>query len=283
MSWLFFTFCCLACSSVNDLLFKFFARKERSRGLFMMTIGIVGTLLMLTFPDKTGANWHQTLLWGIACGIFSAVGNMMLIESMTNLSAGICSTIYRLNLALVVPLSVIFLNEKLVWSQYAGIALAIMAVLAFMPNSDAKKNSKSSAAVFLPMCLVITASIFRAGLGLSCKYGPLQGASINGINLIIEIIWIISGIVYYLIKERKVYRLDLQLIKFGTLSGILVAGILFFMMLALKEGNASIVLSIAQMSFLLTFILSVIFLKEKVSLLKLIAMICGVGAILLLV
>ena len=174
-------------------------------------------------------------------------------------------------------------NEKLVWSQYAGIVLAIMAVLAFMPNSDAKKNCKSSAAVFLPMCLVITASIFRAGLGLSCKYGPLQGASINGINLIIEIIWIISGIVYYLIKERKVYRLDLQLIKFGTLSGILVAGILFFMMLALKEGNASIVLSIAQMSFLLTFILSVIFLKEKVSLLKLIAMICGVGAILLLV
>ena len=280
---LFYTFCCLACSSVNDLVFKLFARKERSRGLFVAAAGVVGTLCFLFLPDKTGDNLQTTIIWGIICGIASAVGNILLIESMTDLSAGICSTIYRLNLALVVPLSVIFLNEKLVWSQYAGIALAIMAVLAFMPNSDAKKNSKSSAAVFLPMCLVITASIFRAGLGLSCKYGPLQGASINGINLIIEIIWSISGIVYYLIKERKVYRLDLQLIKFGTLSGILVAGILFFMMLALKEGNASIVLSIAQMSFLLTFILSVIFLKEKVSLLKLVAMICGIGAILLLV
>jgi uncharacterized membrane protein len=54
------------------------------------------------------------------------------------------------------------------------------------------------------------------------------------------------------------------------------------MMLALSVGNASIVLSIAQMSFLLTFILSVIFLKEKVTLFKLLAMVCGVGAILLL-
>ena len=280
---LFYTFCCLACSSVNDLVFKFFARKERSRGLFVTAVGVMGTVCFLFLPDKFSGNLQSTIQWGIICGIFSAVGNILLIESMTNLSAGICSTIYRLNLALVVPLSVIFLNEKLIWSQYAGIVLAILAVLAFLPGSTGKQNTRDSAHIFLPMCLVITASVFRAGLGLSCKYGPLQGASINGINLIIEIIWIISGIVYYLLKERKVYRLDMQLIKYGTFSGILVAGILLFMMLALKEGNASIVLSIAQMSFLLTFILSVIFLKEKITLFKLIAMGCGAGAILLLV
>ena len=278
-----YTFCCLACSSVNDLVFKFFARKERSRGLFVSAVGVVGTLCFLFLPDKFSGNISATIIWGIICGIFSAVGNILLIESMTHLSAGICSTVYRLNLALVVPLSVFFLNEKLALSQYGGIALAIIAVLAFLPNNDKKKEEKSPTNTLLPMIIVITAALFRAGLGISCKYGPMQGASINGINLIIEIIWIISGIAYYLIKERKVCRFDLQIVKYGATSGVLVAGILLFMMLALKEGNASIVLSIAQMSFLLTFILSVIFLKEKITLYKVIAMLCGAGAILLLV
>lgn len=278
---LFYTFCCLACSSVNDLLFKFFARKERSRGLFVSAVGVTGTILMLMLPDKIGENWKMTLLWGVICGIFSAVGNILLIESMTNLSAGVCSTIYRLNLALVVPCSVFLLGEKLDLAQYCGVFLAIAAVIAFLPfEKGAKKESRK---LLVPMIMIIVASVFRAGLGLSCKYGPMQGASVNGINVIIEVIWIFSGIVYYLIKERSM-KFDFKVAKYGVISGVLVAGILYFMIKALNvEGaNASIVLPIAQMSFLATFILSVIFLKEKITVPKIIAILCGVGAMLLL-
>lgn len=278
---LFYTFCCLACSSVNDLLFKFFARKERSRGLFVAVVGVMGTLLMSMLPDKFGDNWQMTILWGVICGIFSAVGNILLIESMTNLSAGVCSTIYRLNLALVVPCSVFILHEKLNPLQYAGSALAIAAVIFFLPFEKGEKKERRK--LFLPMIMIITASIFRAALGVSCKYGPMQGASVNGINFIIEIIWIFSGIVYYFVKERNM-KFDVKVVKFGVFSGALVAGILYFMLKALnvKGANASIVLPIAQMSFLATFVLSVIFLKEKITVQKIIAIACGVGAMLLL-
>ena len=278
---LFYTFCCLACSSVNDLLFKFFARKERSRGLFVAAVGLTGTLLMLMLPDKFNGNWKITLLWGCICGIFSAVGNILLIESMTNLSAGICSTIYRLNLAVVVPCSVFLLNEKLIWTQYLGVTLAILAVIAFLPFKKCEKKDKKN--LLFPMIMIITASLFRAGLGLSCKYGPMQGASVNGINVIIEIIWILSGITYYFTKERNL-KPDMKIVKYGIASGTLVAGILYFMIKALtvNGANASIVLPIAQMSFLATFILSVIFLKEKITLPKIIALICGIAAMLLL-
>ena len=278
---LFYTLCCLGCSAFNDLLFKFFARKERSRGLFVAAVGFFGVLLFAFLPDKTGV-WQSTLLWGIICGIFSAVGNILLIESMGSLSAGVCSTIYRLNLALVVPLSVVIFGETLQPAQYCGIVLAIAAVLAFLPGSGGSSNG-GSRKKYLPVIMIITACIFRAGLGIACKYGPMQGASLNGINLIIEFIWLISGIGYYLLKERKVYRMDLKLTAYGAASGVLVAGIIFFMMLALKHGNASVVLPIAQMSFLLTFLLSMVFLKEKLTVLKAFALICGVGAMLLLV
>ena len=117
---LFYAFCCLGCTAVNDLLFKFFARKPRSRGLFVTTVGLAGTVLFSFLPDKIGENWQLTLFWGVICGIFSAVGNIMLIESMATLSAGVCSTVYRLNLALVVPLSVVIFKEELHWQQYLG-------------------------------------------------------------------------------------------------------------------------------------------------------------------
>jgi drug/metabolite transporter (DMT)-like permease len=245
-----------------------------------MTVGIVGTAIFAFLPDKIGSNWQMTLLWGIICGIFSAVGNILLIESMTNLSAGICSTIYRLNLALVVPMSMVFFHEKLTWTQWCGTGLAIAAVLAFLPAGRNSSGDKKK--VLLPMVMIITASIFRAGLGLGCKYGPMEGASLNGINFMIEIIWIISGLVYYLLKERRSCVWDSKVLKYGAGSGVLVAGILFFMILALSVGKASVVLPIAQMSFLATFILSVIFLKEKITVLKIFALFCGVGAMLLL-
>ena len=274
---------CLLCSAGNDFIFKLFARKPRTRGIFCVLIGLFWCVLTLVCFPIDWSTWKAILIWGSVIGFFSIAANILLIEAMGMQSAGVCSTIYRLNLALVVPFSVLIFNEKLVLSQYAGIVLALLAVLAFLPGNGAKKSRNAGKKALLPMAMVITAALFRAGLGLSCKYGPLQGASINGINLIIEIIWIISGLVYYFVKENKVYKFDLQVVKYGALSGVLVAGILLFMMLALSAGNASIVLSIAQMSFLLTFILSVIFLKEKVTLFKLFAMLCGAGAILLLV
>jgi drug/metabolite transporter (DMT)-like permease len=54
-----------------------------------------------------------------------------------------------LNLALVVPFSVVIFNEKLVLSQYAGIALAILAVLAFLPGAGAKKSGNTEKKMLL--------------------------------------------------------------------------------------------------------------------------------------
>ena len=279
---LFYTFCCLGCTAFNDLLFKYFARKERSRGIFITFIGITGTIVMSFMPDKIGENWQMTLLWGIICGVFSAVGNILLIESMSFMSAGVCSTVYRMNLALVVPLSVLIFHEKLMLHQYFGVALAIAAVLSFLPGRENK--SEGGGKLLLPAVMIVTASVFRAGLGVACKYGPMSGASPNGINFLIEVMWIVTGLAYYYLKERKYCRPDAQVIKYGIASGILVAGILFFMIAALNApgAKASIVLPTAQMSFIVTFILSAILLKEKITGWKITAMLCGAAAMILL-
>ena len=274
-------FVCLGFAAVNDFVFKLFARKSRSRGIFVFAVGVVFFAVLAFLPDWWGESWRATLLWGVVCGLFSAVGNLFLIESMSRLGAGLCSTVYRLNLALVVPMAVVLFDESPLWYQWIGVALALVAVLAFMPVGEKRTVGRK-----LDYVLVILAMAFRAGMGLSYKYAFLAGASSNGVQIVNAWVWMVCGAVYYLWRERRMFGLRAAfapaVLGYGALSGALVAGIIYFMAASLCLGDASVVLPIQQMSFLATFFLGVMFLKEKVSWRKVFALGCGVAALLLL-
>ena len=277
-----FAFCCIFCSAANDFVFKLFARKPRSRGLFVFVIGIAWALTSLLLPDLRGVSWQTTLLWGVISGFFSVAGNLLLIEAMGKQSAGLCSTIYRLNLALVVPGAWLLFKENNTLLQGLGIALAFAAVLFFLPGSNSGEKRKEAK---LGILLVIIAAILRAGLGLSYKYAFNLGASANGINLVNALCWVVGGLIYFYLRERSgntAGALDKKVAGYGILSGLFVFGIVFFMAHSVRLGNASIVLPIMQMSFILTFVLSALILKEKLTVYKFMALICGVAALLLL-
>ena len=128
-----FALCSLGCSAVNDFIFKLFADRPMSRGVFFSIIGVIITLTMVFTVDFKAfeANLTNTLIWGCAAGFFSIAGNVLLIEAMGKLSAGICSTIYRLNLIFVVPGAILFFGEKLSLMQLCGVTAAVLAILLF--------------------------------------------------------------------------------------------------------------------------------------------------------
>ena len=277
-----FAFCCIFCSAMNDFVFKLFARKPRSRGLFVLVIGAAWSIASLFLPGLKGSSWQVTITWGIISGLFSVIGNLLLIEAMGKQSAGLCSTIYRLNLALVVPGAAIIFKEHNTLMQYIGIAAALAAVLFFLPGSVTKEKRNDGT---LGLILVIIAAILRAGMGLSYKYGFNLGASANGVNLINGFCWIIGGGIYFILREWKNDQLgkwSRKVAGYGILSGLFVFGIVFFMAHSVRLGNASIVLPIMQMSFIVTFVLSAVFLKEKITIYKFLALTSGAAALLLL-
>ena len=264
-----FALCCLACAACNDFVFKLFTRVERSKGQFVALVGILWFLTLVWLPRSPESDWKMTLLWGCISGFLSLSSNMLLIEAMARQSAGLCSTIFRLNMVLVVLGATFILNEKLTGLQWVGIGLAILAVLAFIPRKSGSEAAKKAGMIGFGM--VLLAAFLRAGMGLSYKYGFLHGADQNGVAVVNSFFWIFGGLLYAFLVERNFKKPDKLLLGYGTLSGVLVAGIVFFMAGSLKLGNASIVLPIAQMSFLGTLLLSVLFLKEKVDILKIIA------------
>ena len=277
----FYALFCLLCSAGNDFIFKLFARKPRTRGIFCLLIGLVWGILTLACFDIDWNTWKAVLIWGSVIGFFSITANLLLIESMGLQSAGVCSTIYRLNLVPVVFGAWLMLNENVSLLQWIGIALAIGAVLCFLTLPDSS-DSRDKKLARLGILMVVVAAFLRAGMGLSYKFAYKAGADEFGITAVIAAYWIIGGLIYAFLRERKQAKIEKSLLFYGFLSGIFVAGITIFMALALKEGNASIALPIAQMSFPVTFLLSIFCLKETVTRWKVLGVILSIAAVLLL-
>lgn len=277
MIYIVFALCALVCAAVNDFIFKLFALKERSRGIFFSLIGIVWLGFSFFIPYDF-SNWKTFLLWGVLSGFFSITANILLIESMALQSAGVCSTIYRLNLVPVALIATFAFHESLSMINWFGIAAAAGAVICFMP-----KNEENARSAKLGILLVVIGSLLRAGQGLTAKQAMLCdiGAG-NAVSMITAVWWIIGGVCYAFWRERSKIRMDGGMYGFGVASGAAVLGIMFFMLKSLEGGDAAIVLPIQQISFPMTLIFSAVFLKEKITLRKIGGVLLAIAAVLLL-
>ena len=268
---------CLLFAAVNDLVFKKYADRFGARGAFVSLIGLVWFVLMVWLPWGVDSDVGATVLWGAISGAFSLSANLLLMEAMKRESAGMCSTLYRLNLIFVVAGAFWWLGESVSAMQIVGILLALLAILAFFPASSHLFSVRSAG-----FYLALLAAILRAGMGLSYKYGFTHGADANGVVVINSLFWLFGGMAYALVLERRASIRDRSLLSYGVFSGLLVSGIVFFMAASLRHGDASVVLPIAQMSFIGTFILSIAFMGEVFSLRKLSAVLSGAAAVILL-
>ena len=99
--------------------------------------------------------------------------------------------------------------------------------------------------------------------------------------LIISSSWIVGGAVYALWRERR-FRITWEKTRFICLSSFLVVGVTNFLMLALQYGDASIVIPIANMSFVIALLLSVNLKMETFTIAKMWAMAFAILSILCL-
>jgi len=277
MTLIFALSCCL-CTAVNDLVFRLYARKIRSRGAYVLIIGLVWTLAFSLFLKFDFVSWKTTLLWGIVSGVFSVVANILLIEGMSHNDAGICSTIYRLNLVVVAFGAFILLGETVTAMKLLGILFALAAVFMFFLDSPHGGHTDKAKLGFY---LVGIAALLRAGMGLSYKYAFMEGADRNMLLLVNGVSWVIGGAIYAIYREKHLgEKFGKKSWRYGTVSGLLICGIVLFMALALQHGDAAVVLPLAQMSFIATCGLGILFLKEKLSFKKALGILAGILCIL---
>jgi len=203
----------------------------------------------------------------------------LFVKALAREDVGICSTIYRLNLVPAALLAFLLFKEPATAPRLAAIASGVAAILIFSwPSGKAISTSLVSATILL----VVLASFLRAGMGLSYKAGILGGANEYGLLAINGLVWIAGGITCHFLVDREMGRISSSTLAYGVLSGALVCGIVLFMILALKHGDASLVLPVTQMSFALTALAGIVLMKEPLTARKCAGVLLGIFCILLM-
>jgi len=246
----------LACAGVNDVVFKRYAAKDRSRGVYVCGIGVVWTVLQLALAQGRAvelAFGGSTLLYGVAAGVFLTGSNLLLLESLTHIDASLGSTIYRLNTVGVVALSVLFLHEPLGALKALGVAFGIAAVFLLYRRPGLCRESDRRFSLFFS--LAVAAALFRAFYGVTSKAGLVDGAALQPMLLLGGVSWVLGGAAYARFREKR-FRVTGKKLLFSAISGTLVFLIVNFLLLAIEDGQASVAIPIANLSFVVALVLS---------------------------
>ena len=127
----------------------------------------------------------------------------------------------------------------------------------------------------------VVASILRATFGVVSKAGISMGADLDTMLLLNAVCWIFGGAAYWLVREKD-FGFNREILAYSLLSGVLAFFIVFFLLLAIKLSEASIVIPIANMSFIVSVSLSVTLGMEGLTARKILAVGSAAAAILLL-
>ena len=268
----------LACAGLTDIVFKYYSSIPRSRGLYVVGMGAVWTVLQAAIVAISGHGFRfdpQTLAFGLGAGVLVALSNTLLIESLGHIDVSLASTIYRLNTIAVVILAVLLLAEPLTLIKLLGVMLGIAAVGVLFESRPSRETRQAFVLFFV---VAVTASLLRAGFGIITKAAVLHGVDLQTLLLVNAPVWMLIGGFYAFRRERHL-QADASTLAYSLASGTLICGVANFLMLALARGDASIVVPIANMSFIVAILIAAALGMERLSRRKYLAVGLAVGAI----
>lgn len=268
----------LCFAGLNDVVFKRYSIKERSRGMLVLGIGLVWALLQsFTFlwQGATPQTDATTLSYGLLAGAVLVVSNLLLIEGLAHIEVSLGSTIYRLNTIGVVLLSFLFLQEDFHLMKAVGIGSGVIAVLLLAQQSSKTTNAQRHGHL---LGMVLLAAVLRAVYGVISKAGLNHGADADSMLLMAALSWVLGGALYARLREHR-FQITGKKAVYALGSGVLVYLIVNFLIAAVARGQASVVIPIANLSFVAALLISVLLGMERLTARKLIAVGCAIASI----
>jgi len=271
----------LLCAGVLDVLFGRYSGQRRAGGSYLVATGIVVVLgqsaalaaLRVPFAWEAGAAF-----WGLLAGIVLMGANALLIESLAGINVSLGSTIYRLNTIPVVIFAVAFLDETLTLPKGAGVLLGVLAVVLLYHRGGRGGDDRL---LRLSAGLAIVAALLRAAFGVLAKIGVSGGTDPFLMMIYIGAGWTLAAVVYGAVRRERAPRTS-SVLPYAVMSGTLICLVASFLLLGLRTAEASVVIPIANMSFVAALLLSAASGMERMTASKVLAVASAALAITLL-
>lgn len=263
------------------MVYARYSGKRPVTGVYLFAIGgvvILGQSAVLVVAGGPYTFDAGAAAYAVFAGAIVMLANALLIESLGRINVSLGSTIYRLNTIAVVFFAVLFLREALTLPKAGGVVLGVIAVILIYQRGGLMGDDR-----LLPMAvaLAVSASLLRAVFGIMSKIGLASGTDPFLFMLYIGVGWTLAAILYGAARRQRAPPLR-EVLPYAFVSGTLICLVVTFLLLGLRTGEASIVIPIANMSFVVALLTSAAFGMERFTLRKLLAVASAAAAIVLL-
>jgi drug/metabolite transporter (DMT)-like permease len=270
--------CAMLCFGLADLVYKRAAAAgAAAHRLIMIQASCLGACVLVyalvtrtLVPDA--AAW-----WGAAAGICAYTGYYHFARSLQAGNVSIVAPVFRLSFTLTAALAVLLLGEALTAPKIVGLALALGAVWLLL-GAPGESGAADPRAVRAALARVLLATVAVGLANLLYKVGLAAGAT-PGTMLVVQAACVIA------LSSFIAWRLDGGFpasgveLRFGATTGLVLAGAFVFMLESLARGEASVLVPVVQMGFVVTAAAGFLLLGERFTARKGLGLAVALGAL----
>jgi drug/metabolite transporter (DMT)-like permease len=214
-------------------------------------------------------------LWGSLAGAFVFVGFYNFVRSLATGPVSVNAPIFRLNFVVTALLAIALLGETLTGPKLAGLALALGATWLLLgtqvPGERAHEDRPALLRVLVATLAFGTANFLHA-VGL--RQGVLP-----------ETMLVAQAIVFMPLTNLAVLAADRRIAApraawgYGAVMSLVLLGAFVCLLHGVSLGQASVVVPIAQMGFIVTAVLGVLLLREPITLRMALGLVAAAAAL----
>ena len=216
-------------------------------------------------------------LWGLLAGVFVFIGLYYFIRSLAAGSVSTNASIFRMNFIVTVFLVIALLGEPLTSTKIAGFALALLATW-LLVGAGRKADRASNDERRRSFVLVAVATLAFGASNFFHTVGLRHGA-------VPETLAVAQAALFMLLTNIVVYFADRKLapplvtFKYGAAAAIVQIAATICLLRGVAGGQASVLVPIAQMGFIIAALLGIFVLHERITVRKTIGLVSALAAL----
>ena len=237
----------MACFGIGDVVYKRGAAAGIASGDFLMAQAWIFCPGVTLYAWLTGnLHLHPPALWGALAGSFLFVALYNFTQSLHGGAVSTNAPIFRLNFTLTAALAILVLGEALTLAKAIALAFALVAVWLLLAEAGAERGKVSLAS----LSQVLLATMTMALTNLFYKVGLEHGATPEA--MVAAQAWMFSSLATLFGFLRDGARVPRRGWNYAALAALALFGAFVLLLHALALGPASVLVPVAQMSFVIT-------------------------------
>jgi uncharacterized membrane protein len=266
----------MICYGLADLVYKRAATAGVKPHHFLMVQAWIYAPAMLAYALITGTlHIVPAAGWGAAAGLCVFVGLYNFTRSLRDGAVSVNAPIFRLSFTITAALAVVVLGEPLGAFKIAGWALALLAVWLLLGGGEAGGHASVSRASLLRVLL----ATFALGIANFCyKLGVMHGATPATMVVAQAAVFFPLATVFGYLAERK-FDPPAATWPYAACAALLLGFAFMLMAMSLVRGEASVLVPVTQMGFVITAAAGILLLGEPTTARRVAGLAAAVGAL----